>query len=260
MRKFLAITAVLAAAAATAGCVIVVGDDDGEIKLRHGAHSRDGYITLDRSGDYSRIGGDFNLRGRIGGNLSLVAGDVDADGLIVEGDVSIAAGDIDFSGRVDGDASVAGGDIDWRADVGGELGLAAGSIDVAGHMTGPASMVAANINSTARYESSLHAQGNEMRIAGSVSGPVRLVSGDEIRSNRDYDDRDGRIELAGTIADGGQICARSVSIESTARITGTLQVWAESEPEIASGARTGNLVYMPRNSRDCDDFIDDDDD
>ena len=253
MRKALAMTAAMAAALATAGCVIVVGDDDDDIKVHRGAHSLDGFVTLDRDGDYSRIGGDINLRGRLGGDLNLVAGDVDADRLEVDGDVSIAAGDIDFTGRVGGEASVAGGDIDWSADVDGELSLAAGSLDVAGQIAGPASIAAANMNSTADFARGLNVQGNEIHLAGSISGALKVVAVDEIRPRRDYDDEDGRVQLAGVVHDGGDVCSRSLTVLSTARISGTLRVWTESEPHIEAGAQVDNIVFVPRDGRDCDD-------
>tara|TARA_R110002051_G_scaffold32382_2_gene73066 strand:- start:142729 stop:143559 length:831 start_codon:yes stop_codon:yes gene_type:complete len=252
MRKALAMTAALAAAMTTAGCVIVVGDD-GETKMRYGEHSSGGYVTLDRDGDYSRIGGDINLRGRLGGDLSLVAGDVDADRLDVGGDVSIAAGDINYAGRVGGDASVAGGDIDWAADVGDELSLAAGSLAVSGRIGGEASIAAADMNSRAVYTHGLNANGNDIHLAGSIAGPLKIVAVGEIRRRRDYHDDDGRVSLAGAIHDGGDICSRSVIIRSSARISGTLRVWAETEPQIEAGAQAGNVVFVARDGRDCDD-------
>ena len=52
----------------TSGCVIVVdGDDDSKMLRGHGMRTVDGYVVLDRDGDYSRLAGDVNLRGRIGG-------------------------------------------------------------------------------------------------------------------------------------------------------------------------------------------------
>ncbi|WP_417497707.1 hypothetical protein [Maricaulis sp.] len=253
MRKALAITVAMAAALATAGCVIVVDGSEGEVKLRHGDRTQDGYVVLDRDGDYSRIGGNINLRGRLGGDLSLVAGDVEADRLMVGGDVSVAGGDIDFSGQVGGEASIAGGDIDWMADVDGELSLAAGSLDVSGRIAGPASIAAASLTSAAQFNDGLTANGNAIHLGGSVSGPLRIVSVGEIRSRRNYDDNDGRVELTGTIHDGGDICSRSVVVTSTARISGTLRVWAETSPDVAPGAGAGNLVFVPRNGRDCED-------
>jgi hypothetical protein len=253
MRKALAMTAALAAAITTAGCVVVVGDGDSDSKLRHGEHSFDGFVTLDRDGDYSRIGGDINLRGRLGGDLNLVAGDVDADRLDVDGDVSIAAGDINYTGRVGGEASVAGGDIDWAADVGDELSLAAGSLDVSGHMAGPAAIAAADFTSSAQFARGLDAHGSDIHLAGSVSGPLRIVAVDEMRRRHNYGDQDGRVELAGAIHDGGDICSLSVVVMSSARISGTLRVWAESEPRVDAGAQAGNIVFVPRDGRDCDD-------
>ena len=253
MRKALAMSAALAAAMATAGCVIVVDDGNGDVKLRHDDRTQDGYVVLDRDGDYSRIGGNINLRGRLGGDLSLVAGDVEADRLNVGGDVSIAGGDIDYSGHVGGAASIAGGDIDWTADVDGELSLAAGSLNVSGDIGGPASLAAASLTSTADYTDGLNANGNRIHLAGSIAGDLRVVSVGEIRRRRDYDDSDGRVELAGTIRNGGDVCARSVVVTSTARIGGTLRVWAESQPEIEAGAQAGDLVFVARNGRDCED-------
>ena len=253
MRKAFAMTAAMAAALATAGCVIVVDGTEGEVKMRHGERTQDGYIVLDRDGDYSRIGGNIDLRGRLGGDLSLVAGDVEADRLMVGGDVSIAGGDIDFIGRVGGEASIAGGDIDWAADVDGELSLAAGSLVVSGHIAGPASIAAASLTTTAEFNDGLTANGNAVHLGGSVSGPLRIVSVGKIRSRRDYDDNDGRVELTGVIHDGGDICSRSVIVTSTAQISGTLRVWAESAPEIETGGRAGDLVFVPRNGRDCED-------
>ena len=253
MRKALAMSAALAAAMATAGCVIVVGDGDGEVKRRHTDRSVDGYVVLDRDGDYSRIGGDINLRGRLGGDLSLVAGDVDADQLMVGGDVSIAGGDIDYSGHVGGEASIAGGDIDWNADVEGELNLASGSLNVSGDIGGEGAMAAGRLTSTADFHDGLSANGNQIHLGGSVAGELRIVSVGEIRRRRDYDESDGRVVLAGVIRDGGDVCARSVVLTSTARINGTLRVWAESQPEIEAGAQAGDLVFVARNGRDCED-------
>ncbi|SDL91450.1 hypothetical protein [Maricaulis salignorans] len=256
MRKALAMSAALAAAMATAGCVIVVDDghSGGEAKRLHSERTQDGYVVLDRDGDYSRIGGNINLRGRLGGDLSLVAGDVDADQLAVDGDVSIAGGDIDYSGHVGGEASIAGGDIDWNADVDGELGLASGSLNVAGEIGGSASIAAASLTSTANFNDGLNANGNRIHLGGSVAGDLRVVSVGEIRRRRDYDDTDGQVELTGVIRNGGDVCARSVIVTSTARINGTLRVWAEAQPEIEAGAQTDDLVFVPRNGRDCKDI------
>jgi hypothetical protein len=241
----------------TTGCVFVVGDDDHNLKMGRHMRSVDGYVMLDRDGSYSRLGGDFNLRGRLGGNLNLVSGDVDADALEVGGDVSLAAGDVNFSGHVGGEASVAAGDVDWNADVDEDLSIAAGDLDVSGRIMGKASLAAGEMSLTADFMDGLDAAADEIYLAGSVSGNLELSAGNEIRRNRRHDNSRGLIELSGNISNGGEICARTVIFKSAANVTGTLTVWSESEPQVESGARTGNLVYVPRDGRDCDDLLDD---
>lgn len=257
MRRVFLTTAILAAATALAGCVIVVRDDVNDGKDRHNEHSINGYTMLDREGDYSRIGGDMNLRGHIGGDLSLVSGDVDASQLVVDGDVSIAGGNIQYAGQIGGDASVAGGHIDWNADVGRELSLAAGSLTVRGQISGPASIAAADLTSEADYARGLQAQGSEIHLGGSVSGPLKLVSAGDRHRSRSYRDDQGRIEIAGIVNDGGQVCTRTLTILSGARISGDLQVWAESAPVIEGDVSAANITYLARDGRDCDDLIDD---
>jgi hypothetical protein len=241
----------------TTGCVFVVGDDDHNLKMGRHMRSVDGYVTLDRDGSYSRLGGDFNLRGRLGGDLSLVSGDVDAEDLDVGGDVSLAAGDVNFSGHVGGEASVAAGDVDWHADVDEDLSIAAGDLDVSGRVLGEASLAAGEMSLTASFMDGLDAAADEIYLGGSVEGPLQLEAGDDIRNNRRNNDSRGLVEVSGNIASGGEICARTVTFKSTANVSGTLTVWSESEPQVDPGARTGNLVYVPRDGRDCDDLLDD---
>ena len=256
-KLWLAATA-LSTALMTSGCVIVVdGDDDGVSKMRHDARSSDGYIVLDRDGDYTRLSGDLNLRGRIGGDLSLVSGDVDIDRLDVGGDVSIAAGDVNFSGTADGEVSIAGGDVRWSGLARDELSIAAGDLRVSGRVEGEAALAAGDMNVDAVFLDELSAQAGTLRFSGEVSGPVRLVAINEIRRNRDYSGDDGLVAISGRLHDGGEVCAIRVSVASSARLDGRLVVYAESEPDLAGGARADDLVYMPRNGRDCDDLIGD---
>lgn len=256
MRKAWLAAASMTAALATSGCVIVVGDDDASFKLNRDSRSADGYIVLNRDGGFSRLGGDINLRGRVGGDVSLISGDVDADDLDVGGDVSIAAGDINFAGRVDGEASVAGGDVDWAADVGDELSIAAGSLDVSGEIRGEASLAAGEMTLHADFRDGLKAAADQIELNGSVSGPLVLVAADEIKRNRRNDAEHGRIALDGRIADGGEVCGRTVEFGSDASISGQLLVWAESEPSYARGGQSSNVVFELRDGRDCDDLID----
>ncbi|WP_300529785.1 hypothetical protein [Maricaulis sp.] len=255
MRKAWLLAGVMTASLATSGCVVVVGDDgDGKSWSNH-SYS-EGFQVLDRNGDYSRIGGDINLRGRIGGDLSLISGDVDADELEVGGDVSIAAGDVDFTGSVDGEVSIAGGDVNWLGSAGGEFAIAAGELTVRGDIGGEAAMAAANMHLDADFADEVVAQADEMLVEGRIAGPVRLVAADEIRRRRMDDPDHGLIEIAADLQRGGEICARTVVFEPGARLGDTLQVWAETEPTLPSSIDSRLVDFEYRDDRDCDTILD----
>ncbi len=258
MTKLLLAATALTTAMMTSGCVIVVADDDDSKMLRHSqSRSADGYIVLDRDGDYSRLSGDLNLRGRLGGDLSLVSGDVDIDGMEIGGDVSIAAGDVNFSGDVRGEVSIAGGDVTWSGLAHRDFSIAAGDLDVRGRISGEASLAAGDLDIDATFLDRLTAAGGTVRLAGEVHGPLKLQAINEMRRNRDYSGDEGHIAIAADIRSGAEICAIRVTFESTARIDGRVIVYAESEPRLESGARVPGLEYHARNRRDCDDLIDD---
>ncbi|WP_203292265.1 hypothetical protein [Maricaulis parjimensis] len=257
MAKFWLAATALSGALLTSGCVIVVGDDDDGNKMRHTTRSSDGYIVLDRDGDYSRLSGDLKLRGRLGGDLSLVSGDVEIDNMNIGGDVSIAAGDVDFTGSVDGETSIAGGDVNFNGRAGDELSLAAGDLDVRGQIDGRAALAAGDMLLEAAFNDGLTASAGTMRMSGEVHGRMVLTAINEMRRNRDYRGDEGRIVFDGNAHDGGEICAISVVFESGARIDGPLVVYAQDEPDVRSGAQVPGLEYRPRNRRHCDDLIDD---
>jgi hypothetical protein len=254
MRKAWMATAAMLAALTTSGCVLVVSGD-GDKDFNEFKNS-DGFRVLDRDGSYSRIGGDIDLRGRVGGDLSLISGDVTADALEVGGDVSLAAGDVDFTGSVGGEASVAAGDVDWSADVGDELSIAAGELNVAGHIVGEASLAAGEMTLAATFDDGLSAAADEIYMAGRVRGELTLVAANKIRNRRRDEVSHGRIELSGEIVDGGEVCTRTLRLTSTANVSGTLRVWAEETPSIDAGADSGNLVFEARDGCDCDDILD----
>ena len=254
MHKAWMATAAMLVALTTSGCVLVVsGDGD---KNFHEFKNSDDFRVLDRDGSYSRIGGDIELTGRVGGDLSLISGDVTADELDVGGDVSLAAGDVEFRGSVGGEASVAAGDVDWAADVGGELSIAAGELNLSGYIIGEASLAAGEMTLDAVFEDGLSAAADEIYLAGRVSGELTLVAANKIRARRRNETSHGRIELSGEIVDGGEVCTRTLRLTSTANVSGTLRVWAEQAPVIDAGAQTGNLVFEARDGRDCDEIID----
>ena len=255
MRKAWFAATALTGALLMSGCVVVVADDDHDDgKMMHQGRSSDGYRVLDTDGDYTRLAGDLNLRGRVGGDVSLVAGDVDMDGMEIGGELSIAAGDVTFRGSVDGEASVAGGDVNWNGDVGRDLSIAAGDLRADGRIEGRASLAAGELDIRGWYGGGLNAQGGEIELSGEVDGPLKLISAEHLRrSDRD----EGHIEITGTLHQGGEICARTLEIADGARISGLLHVYTEEEPDVASGARVERIDYQPRDGRDCDDLVED---
>ena len=256
MAKFWLAATALSGALLTSGCVIVVGDDGDGNKMLGTTRASDGYIVLDRDGDYSRLSGDLNLRGRLGGDLSLVSGDVDIDNMDIGGEVSIAAGDVNFTGTVAGEVSIAGGDVSFQGHARDELNLAAGDLDVRGRADGEASLAAGDMVLDADFRDGLVASAGTLRLDGEVHGRLSLTSINGMRRHRDYDGEQGRITMAGRVHDGGEVCAVSVVFERGARIDGPLVVYAQSEPEIRAGAQVSGLDYRPRNRRDCEDLID----
>lgn len=254
MHKAWLVASVMTAALATSGCVIVV--DDGDAKMHFSERREGGFTVLDRDGDYSRIGGDTNLRGRVGGDVSLISGDVDMEDIMIGGELSIAAGDVDFAGRVEREASIAGGDVTWIGHAGHDLSIAAGELLVRGVVEGEGSFAAGNMMLDGDFMDDVSAQADDMFVQGRVAGTVRLVAADEIRRSRRNDPDHGRIELAAHLEQGGEICSRTLVVEPEARLEGTLYVWAEFEPVIADGARIDDLRFEARDGRECDDILD----
>lgn len=257
MRKAWFAATAITSALMISGYVAVVADDTDGSKMLGQHRGANGHTVLDTDGDYSRLAGNLNLLGRVGGDVSLVAGDVDMDDMDIGGELSIAAGDVNFSGSVGGEASIAGGDVNWDGTAHGELSIAAGNLNVTGRMHGPAHLAAGNLEIDGWFGDALNARGGEIELSGEVIGPVELISANRLRDNRR--NGHGAIEISGILADGGRVCARTLEIAGSAQIAGTLHVWTESEPVMASGADVENLVYHAREGRECEDIFDRDD-
>jgi len=254
MRNALIATTSLLGATLLSGCVIVVGDDDA--KLHYGAETRhDGYLVLDRGGDFSRIGGDIDLRGQLGGDLNLVSGDVTTDDLQVGGGVSIAAGDVDFSGRVAEDVSIAGGDVNFTAIGEEDVDIAAGDLFVSGRVGRDGSFAAGEMLIEAAIGRDLNAHADHMIIRSTVDGEVELVAAKEIRRRRRDDPEHGLIVMGGDFREGGDVCGITIEFEPGASIGAPMTVWAESQPNLSGVRGSSNISYIPRDGVDCDDLI-----
>ncbi|MBO6728190.1 MAG: hypothetical protein JJ910_00485 [Maricaulis sp.] len=236
MRNALIATTSLLGATLLSGCVIVVGDDDA--KLHYGAETRhDGYLVLDRNGDFSRIGGDIDLRGQLGGG------------------VSIAAGDVDFSGRVAEDVSIAGGDVNFTAIGEEDVDIAAGDLFVSGRVGRDGSFAAGEMLIEAAIGRDLNAHADHMIIRSTVDGEVELVAAKEIRRRRRDDPEHGLIVMGGDFREGGDVCGITIEFEPGASIGAPMTVWAESQPNLSGVRGSSNISYIPRDGVDCDELI-----
>lgn len=241
--------------------------------------------TLDQDGDLSLIGGNMDLRGRVGGDVSLVGGNIELD-IEIGGDLSVAGGNMEVDGSVGEDASIAGGDIEWRADViedleiaggdmtidatiGGDLEAASGEMEITrgSHIRGNAELAAAQIQLNGQIDGSLEAAGAFIQVRGEVGGETWLMA-DPQEGRRSWHaeiDEDGAragstnglVEISGEFGDAVNVCARRVNILRNAEMTGPVRIWADSEPDIASGASLGDMQFENRDGRDCDDIFDD---
>lgn len=254
MRKALIATASMVGATLLSGCVIVVGDDDN--KSFNPELRQDGYLVLDRSGDFSRIGGDIDLRGQLGGDLNLVSGDVTTDDLQVGGGVSIAAGDVDFSGHVAEDVAIAGGDVNFNGTGDEDVEIAAGDLFVGGQVGRDGSFAAGEMLIEASIGRDLNAHADHMIIRSTVDGQVELVAAKEIRRRRRNDSDHGLIVISGDLRGGGEVCGITIEFERGTSVGETLTVWAENEPDASDVRGRSNISYIPREGVDCDDLID----
>ncbi|MEE2566579.1 hypothetical protein [Hyphobacterium marinum] len=274
--------AIAALSLAGTGCTMSTSVDGGN-RMTMGGNID---MTLDQDDDLSLMGGDMTLNGRVGGDVSVIGGDIEAD-LDVGGDLSFVGGEVNFRGSVH-EASIAGGDIDWngnsRADVsiaggdirvagtiGGELNVAGGELDLPRDLRveGDASTAGGEIDFSGHVRGEYASGAREMRVGGVIEGPVKLAAepGEGRWSWRASADGDGAragsanglVEITGELRQGGMVCARNVVILNNARISGTLRIWSDNEPDIRAGASVGEIVTEDRAGRDCDDIFDDHD-
>lgn len=188
-------------------------------------------LELDQDRSVQFLAGDVTLRGRVGGDISGLAGNVliDAD---VTGSISLAAGDITVRGSVGRDVSVAGANIEVLADVYGGVDVAGADIRVAGRVNrslaaGGALVV---IEPTAEIAGNMDIAASEIRMNGVGQGR--------------FQGRARTIYIEGTIAGNVELTAGNVEIAPGAQIGGDLLVRGPNAPVIAEGAQIlGRSTY-----------------
>lgn len=191
-----------------------------------------GHVELrdvDRDGDLKVIAGSAEISGRVGEDLAVFGGSIVIDAE-VEGDIRVAGGNVTVAGNVGGDAEIAGGSVELTVDIGdsaefaggyveysgtigGSLDSAAGVLEIAedGVVTGPADMA-----------------GQSITLRGHFLDTVEILAQDVIISGR----IDGDVEIE----------AEHLTIEPGAVISGRLEYFGPSEPDISPDATLANGV------------------
>jgi cytoskeletal protein CcmA (bactofilin family) len=177
---------------------------------------------VDVPGDAEFAGMIVNAHGDVGRDLELAGASVRSDAR-VGGNLTAEGARVRFTGFVAGNAEFAAGTAYINARIAGDTEIAAGRVTLDGEVGGRLAMDA-----------------GRMELRGTVLGPV------ELRGHGRHEGRNGRIELAGHIAQGGLVCATEVEIRRTARIEGDLLVISNRDPG-GEGYR-----FEPLSGRDCE--------
>jgi hypothetical protein len=234
---------------------------------------------LDEAGDYRLAGADIRASGRVAGTLRVAGADFRGETLEV-GRIEGAAADFIFTGRTGQGGAINAADVRWTGESGGDLRFNAADFvfdgDVDGRLnaniadgrvngtiselslnaadlelgeslavTGDARINAASLTLRGEVDGMLDASARTIRIAGRA-GQVDLYADPGRRPRRDTD---GLVEIAGEIG-GGAVCARTVVISGT--VGGPLEVIADEQPRLESGASADSVSFTPRDGRRCE--------
>ncbi len=194
-----------------------------------------GSRNVDTDGNVEMNGAAITLKGRVGGWVEMngAAVDVDAD---VGGDLEANGGAVDIRGSVDGESLVNGGAVSLRGDYGGMVVANGGAVDLDGS-----------------FENGFRINAGNLEFDGEANSPVEVAGQGNNRSmfGRERADR-SEIEINGTLAAGGQLCAHEVSFGSRAQVNGPLTVIADDEPRYASGFDSSQISFLQRDGARCD--------
>ena len=176
---------------------------------------------VDVPGDAEFSGMFVGADGRVGRDLELSGATVRSN-MSVGRNLEASAGRLRFSGDVGGRAEISAGTADVDADIAGDAEIAVGRITLDGHIGG-----------------ALEMDGGHMVVRADVDGSVEIRGHGRNRGN-------GRVEIAGTLARGGWICAEEVVFHRTARIEAPLHVISRERPE------SGDFEWEALGSRECE--------
>jgi cytoskeletal protein CcmA (bactofilin family) len=189
-----------------------------------------GHVELrdvDRDGDLKVIAGSAEISGRIGEDLAVFGGSIVIDAQ-VEGDIRVAGGNVTVTGTVGGDAEVAGGSVELTVDIGDSAEFAGGYVEYSGTIGGSLDSAAGvlEIAEGSVVTGPADMAGQSITLRGHFLDTVEILAQDVVISGR----IDGDVEIE----------AEHLTIEPGAVISGRLEYFGPSEPDISPDATLAN--------------------
>lgn len=170
-------------------------------------------LTEKENDDVYITGSNVYVTSEVNGDLITAGGNLNINGLIMQ-DLTAAGGFIDIGGTVKDDLRVAGGNITIDGEVSDDVVVAGGQI---------------LIDSGAKISGDLVVFGGSIIVNGSIGGKIIASGGD--------------IEISGKAGNGVEIGgAGSLTIGSTAEITGDLIYSSSQKADIAEDARISGRI------------------
>ncbi|MBI1235245.1 MAG: hypothetical protein GC188_01010 [Alphaproteobacteria bacterium] len=189
-----------------------------------------GHVELrdvDRDGDLKVIAGSAEISGRIGEDLAVFGGSIVIDAQ-VEGDIRVAGGNVTVAGNVGGDAEIAGGSVELTVDIGDSAEFAGGYVEYSGTIGGSLDSAAGvlEIAEGSVVTGPADMAGQSITLRGHFLDTVEILAQDVVISGR----IDGDVEIE----------AERLTIEPGAVISGRLEYFGPSEPDISPDATLAN--------------------
>jgi hypothetical protein len=194
-----------------------------------------GSRTVDTDGNVEMNGAAITLNGRVGGWVEMngAAVDVDAD---IGGALEANGGAVEIRGSVGGRSYVNGGAVSMTGRFDGDVEVNGGAIDLSG-----------------TFGEGFRINAGALEFDGRADAPVHVAGSGRNRTwyGRERSDR-SEVEINGTLAEGGRICAHEVTFGSSASLGAPLTVIADEAPRYRDGFDSSLIEYQPRNGERCD--------
>ncbi len=195
-----------------------------------------GSRNVNTDGNVEMNGAAISLEGRVGGYVEMNGAAVDVDA------------------QIGGDLEANGGAVEIRGSVRGESLINGGAVEMRGRYDGPVEVNGGAVEFNASFGEGFRVNAGAFEFNGEANGPVAVAGSGNNRSwtGRRRADR-SEVEINGTLAGGGQICAHEVRFGRDAVVSQPLTVIADEEPDYAEGFDASQITFEPRDGASCDD-------